>query len=499
MILALDIGSSSARATLYDDGGAPVEGGGRQVAYHARVTPDGGVELDAPRLLEAAAACIDAVLPAARDVAAVGISTFWHGLLGFDGAGQPVTPLYMYSDTRSAGEADALGRQLDEAAVRARTGCPLHTSYWPAKLRWLAAGPSAIRPARWGSIGEWLAAEWLGRAVTSISMASATGLFDQERQDWDAEMLDAAGLDARRLFPLADIDQGLDAPRAVGEPVGGAPARGLVSRHRRRRRGQRGLGLHRSHAGGDQCRHVVGDAARDRCGAGRRRRGDCGATGSTPAAPSRRVPVGRGRRVRVVRRDARPRRRRTRSSAALIAAADTEHGLAVLPLLAGERSPGWSARARGAITGLSLATTPIDMLRASLESVALRLALIYDLLAPLAAPGHEIVASGGALVRSAAWTQMIADALGRPLVLAREREASSRGVALLAAAALGRLGDLGAAARRDGARVEPDARRHQRYGELRARQARLYAALVGDGRAPAAGPAPSLPRPDLPG
>ena len=183
---------------------------------------------------------------------------------------------------------------------------------------------------------------------------------------------------------------------------------------------------------------------------------------------------------------------------ALIAGADTEHGLAVLPFLAGERSPGWSARARGAIAGLSLATTPIDILRASLESVALRLSLIYDLLAPLTAPDHEIVASGGALVRSPAWAQMIADALGRPLLVAREREASSRGVALLASAALGRLGDLGAAARQDGVRVQPDARRHQRYGDLRARQARLYAALVGDGGAPAAGPAPPLPRPTFP-
>ena len=40
MILALDIGSSSARATLYDDAGAAVPGGSRQVEYHARVTAD---------------------------------------------------------------------------------------------------------------------------------------------------------------------------------------------------------------------------------------------------------------------------------------------------------------------------------------------------------------------------------------------------------------------------------------------------------------------------
>jgi gluconokinase len=178
----------------------------------------------------------------------------------------------------------------------------------------------------------------------------------------------------------------------------------------------------------------------------------------------------------------------------LVAAADVEHGLSVLPFLAGERSPGWSARARGAITGLSLATTPLDILRASLESVALRLARIDEILAPLAATDHQIIASGGALVRSRAWAQMIADALGRPLALAEEREASSRGVALLASAAAGRLDDLAAAAHQEGVRVEPDSRRHRRYRDLRARQDRLYAALI----APRA-PTPSLPRSELPG
>jgi gluconokinase len=209
MILALDIGTSSARASLYEDAGEPVVGGARQVEYHPRVTADGGVEHDTPHLLEAAASCIDAVLPLARDVAAVGISTFWHGLLGFDAGGRPATPLYMYSDTRSAHAADALGERLDEAAVRARTGCPLHTSYWPAKLRWLAGTACAPAAVRWGSIGELLAAEWLGRDVTSISMASATGLFDQERQAWDPEMLAVTGLDERQLFTLGDIDQGM--------------------------------------------------------------------------------------------------------------------------------------------------------------------------------------------------------------------------------------------------------------------------------------------------
>src|SRR5947209_5452798 len=98
MILALDLGSSSARATLYDDVGVPVPAGAKQVEYHPRVTADGGVEHDASKVLAAAAACVDAVLPRARDVAAVGVSAFWHGLLGFDASSRPVTTVSMYSD-----------------------------------------------------------------------------------------------------------------------------------------------------------------------------------------------------------------------------------------------------------------------------------------------------------------------------------------------------------------------------------------------------------------
>src|SRR5262249_58663926 len=109
----------------------------------------------------------------------------------------------------------------------------------------------------------------------------------------------------------------------------------------------------------------------------------------------------------------------------------------------------WSARARGAIAGLSLATTSIDILRAALEAIALRLALVHELLGPLAAPTHEVVASGGALARSRAWSQMIADALGRPVLLARRPAASSRGGALPAAAAPRRPPDFPAAARVD--------------------------------------------------
>ncbi len=499
MILALDIGSSSARAALYDEAGTPVPGGGKQIEYRARVTADGGAEHDAARLLDAAAACIDAVLPRASDLAGVGISTFWHGLLGFDGETRPVTPVYMYSDTRSAAAVDDLRRTLDDADIRARTGCPLHTSFWPAKLRWLGQVAPVVRAtvARWGSIGELLAHEWLGEGVTSVSMASATGLFDQERRAWDRAMLAAAGVDERQLFPLSDLHQGatLRAPWAARWPalrdarwfpaVGDGAASNIGSGCTDRERIAINVGT-------SAAARLVTDAplAAPPWGLWRYRLDARRAVAGGSLSEGGDVYAWCAETLALAEPDAVER--------ALGAAADADHGLTVLPFLAGERSTGWSGRARGAIAGLSLATTPIDILRASLESVALRLAAIYDLLVPLAALGHEVVASGGALMRSGAWAHMIADALGRPLLLSREREASSRGVALLAAAALGRLADFGSTVRVEGLRIESDPRRHERFRALRARQDALYRALVGGTAGPSAAPA-SLHTPELPG
>src|SRR5439155_1419915 len=120
--------------------------------------------------------------------------------------GHAVTPIYMWADTRSAREATLLAGALDEAALHARTGCYIHTSYWPAKLRWLARErPAELqRVTRWGSIGEHLEHAFFGEAATSVSIASATGLFDHARLRWDPTALAAAGIETAQLFPLVD-------------------------------------------------------------------------------------------------------------------------------------------------------------------------------------------------------------------------------------------------------------------------------------------------------
>jgi len=476
MVIAIDVGTSSARASLWDTEGHALARRFHQVPYTPRTTADGGVEHDAARLLDAVAACLDALCRGARagEVLGIGVTTFWHGLLGFDASDQPATPLYMWADSRSAEDAALLRGALDEDALHARTGCHVHSSYWPAKLRWLARErPSDLRRVRrWGSLGEYLELVLFGETATSVSMASGTGLLDQDTARWDPEAVAMAGIDARQLFPLGDRTE---------------PRRGLRPPWAGRWPALRGVPWF----------PAVGDGAASNVGS------DCVdpgrvalnvgtsaalriVTAATVAPPrglwryriDRRLGVLGGatseggnvyawcRQILNLPDDA-------ALETALERAAPDAHGLSVLPFLAGERAPGWRGDRRAAILGLGLDTTPVAILRAALEAVAFRLALVYALLAPHAAADHVIVASGGALARSPAWTQIIADVLGRPITWSRESEATSRGAARLALQALGALPDLARAPAPLGETVVPDRARHLRYRDALERHRRL--------------------------
>src|SRR5688572_8461246 len=109
-VLALDVGSSSVRAWVYDETATPVPGAGAKRRY--RLEP-GGV-LDPERLLADALAVLHEVRrehAGPEDVVAA--SCFWHSLLAVDRGGRPLTSLLTWRDVRSAGHADALAERID--------------------------------------------------------------------------------------------------------------------------------------------------------------------------------------------------------------------------------------------------------------------------------------------------------------------------------------------------------------------------------------------------
>ncbi|MGH9557857.1 MAG: FGGY family carbohydrate kinase, partial [Bryobacteraceae bacterium] len=206
-IVSLDIGSSSVRALLFDSGAKQVEGFGARLAYQASSTPDGGVEIDPEHLAGMVVDCLDKlhrqVQNAGLKIAAAGSCAFWHSFLGVDQNGRSTLPLLHLLDTRSAAEA---ARVPDS---HSRTGCVPHTSYWPSKLLWLAKNRSTQFNAtrQWISFPEFLFLKFFGRAEVSTSMASGSGLWDQNANDYDQETLAAIRLDRATLAHPDEMDR----------------------------------------------------------------------------------------------------------------------------------------------------------------------------------------------------------------------------------------------------------------------------------------------------
>lgn len=479
-VVALDVGSSSVRAILHDVRARPVPGVEVHIPYTPRVRPDGTAEAGADQLHALVGQALTEVLrlagpKRARKIAAVGVSTFWHGLLAADESARALTPLYLWSDSRSGQATASLRDRLDPERVRLRTGCPIHPSYWPSKLAWLRREKPELwkRPVRWLSFGDLLYWRLFGSLSTSLSMASATGLFRLDDRRWDDELLKELHVPVRSLPPIGQIEQGLTPGHASRWP----------------------------HLATVPWMLAAGDGALANLGSGcttaSRRAltiGTSGALRLMHREPRGRLPDGlwcyRLDDARLVTGGALSnggnlhawmletlRLEGDRLEAKLRRMAPAAHGLTFMPHLAGERSLGYAPHAFGAIAGLTSATTPVDIARAGLEAIAIECARINRRLDQAAPRASHVVGSGAALLSSPAWMQMMADAIGRPISAGKLKEASSRGAAVFAIEALA----LGAPAKVATGRIfKPRAAATRAYRKAETRQEALYRALIVD-------------------
>ena len=495
LILTIDIGSSSTRAMLFDARATVVPGCIAQIAYQAQTISEGGesgLEYEAPQLLNAVGEAIDTVLakagPLTADIGGVAVDTFVTNILGVDEAGQPLTPVYTYADTRNATDAESLRQELGaagRAVVHNRTGCLVHAAYQPARFRWLArTRPELLsKVKRWVSIGEYLCGQLFSEWRVSYSVAAWTGLLNRHSLRWDEGTLADLPIEAKHLSPLTDVNR---------------PFRGLNSEWAARWPVLKDVPWF----------PAIGDGAAANIGSGcdqpDRVALTIGTTGAmrvvlTEAVPK--VPDGLwlyrvdGRRALLggatteggnlfawltqtlklpPPEDLEP---------ALATCAPTAHGLTVLPFVAGERAPGWRDDAEASLIGFTLDTEPIDIVRAGLEGIAYRFALIFQRINPhLPADGHyQIIASGGAILSSPTWLQIMADVLNQPVLTLNEGETTSRGIALLALESLGVISSPGDLPPATGLTYRPNSDRHQIYHQALQRQIALYNLVVAGG------------------
>jgi gluconokinase len=474
LVVALDIGTSSVRALVFDSSGRKV-GDAVQIPYEQNTTNDGGVEIGADFLLSLAEKCLDDLLPTIKgEISAIGISCFWHSLMAVDESGTAQTAVLSWADNRAAAWVDVLRATMDEIEAHARLGCVFHTSFWPAKLLWLRDCKPELfgtsKKLQWLGFGEFLRLKWCDDSAMSLSMASGTGLFNQNAADFDNEMLSHLPISRENLPDLCDLENGLELstdlknrwPQLKNAKIFPAIGDGACSNIGSGCANETKIGLNAGTSGA--LRVVLRDF-----------------TGQAPRGlwryridKNRSIVGGALSNVGNLLVWARETFNIPEDWQGAIASVEPDsHGLTVLPFLAGERAPIWNGEARFVLSGANLNTDTTQILRAVAESAALRFAAVGTLLLELA-PNAEIVFSGGALEKVPVWQPIVCDAIGANLTQSKEHEASARGAALLALESLGVVDDAANVPFDRGGTLEPNVANHAIYQRALERQNTLY-------------------------
>ena len=480
LVLAIDLGTSSTRTAFFDAEGRRLTHTTAQHTYPLITSADGMAELEPGALLGAVKMCIAESLRLRRgdpaltslSIAGIGVSCFWHSMIGCNAKGEAVTRVITWADSRCREDAAELRKKLDEKETHTRTGCMLRASFWPAKMKWFQRAEERLhaRVSQWMSPAEWLQFQLAGGANCAIGMATGTGLFNPTTLTWDPAMLKLVGLTEKQLRPLSDEPTIVTGPLAQEYPelknvrwfpgIGDGAASNLGS-------GATKPGLAAINVGtsaairvmreGKEARAPFGlfcyrvDARRTLVG------GAVSNAGNLRAWCMRELRLTDGPEIET----------------ALAARPEPTHGLVVLPFWTAERAPTWNEDATGAIHGIRQSTTALDMLQAITEATYHRIARISDLLCADEKSAPKIIVSGG-IQKSASALQRLANVLGQTLYPNDEPEASLRGAAVYALEKLGY--PIPQSKLVHG--VRPTARSTRLYAAEREKQQRMEAALA---------------------
>ena len=443
-ILALDQGTSSSRAVLYDEDGLAIAT--KQAEFPQIYPQPGWVEHDPEAIwasqLETAQAVLANVSP--KDIAAIGITNQRETTVVWERAsGRPIANAIVWQCRRTAGQCEALRRDGLEPLIRERTGLLLDAYFSATKVRWLLDNvPDARRRAEagelaFGTIDTWLIYKLTGGRVhaTDATNASRTMLFNLREGRWDDEMLRTFDIPPSMLPDVVDSSGALGEcePSFFGAAV---PIAGVA---------------------GDQQAALFGQACF--------RRGDAKNTygtgsflllhtGETPPSSEKLLATVASRLEGKLQyalegsifvtgaavqwlRDGLGLIKNAPDVEALAASVDSSDGVYLVPAFVGLGAPHWDPYARGALFGITRGTTGAHIARATLESIAFQTRDVLAATEDESGIRLDALRADGGASRNDLLMQIQADVLGRPVVRSAVAETTALGVAYLAGLGVG--------------------------------------------------------------
>ena len=446
-VMALDQGTTSSRAIVFDRGGGIRSVAQRETTQH--FPQPGWVEQDAREIWETqAAVAVEALRSAGIDgsqVAAVGITNQRETTVIWDRrTGDPVANAIVWQDRRTADVCEELRRAGAEQRVRAATGLLLDPYFSGTKIAWILEHVAGARERAeagelaFGTVDSWLAFRLTGGRlhVTDATNASRTLLYDIHAGEWDDELLHLLGV-PRALLPEVRGSSAVYGEITGIDDLAGVPLAGIA---------------------GDQQSALMGQLCTERGSVKTTYGTGCFALLHTGTAPQ---PSERGLLTTIAcSTDGQPRYalegsvftggavvRWLRDGLGLIGSAEEVEplaasvpdsgGVVLVPAFTGLGVPHWDPHARGTIVGMTLGTGAGHVARAALEGIAFQVAELLDALAADAGAAPAEMRVDGGAARNDLLMQFQADVSGLPVVRPEVTESTALGAAYLAGLAVG--------------------------------------------------------------
>jgi glycerol kinase len=459
LILALDQGTTSTRAILFDAKGRALAEAGRPLEQF--YPADGWVEHDAEAIFKACVEVLaEAVQKAARtmsEVAAIGVTNQRETVVVWEKAsGKPIHRAIVWQDRRTAEACDALRDAGHEGRVTEITGLLLDPYFSGTKIAWLLDQVEGARARAQagdllaGTIDAWVIWKLTGGRVhaTDATNASRTLLFDIHKQTWSAEMCDMLNVPRRIMPQVLDCtgDFGETESALLGRSI---PIRGVAGDQQAALMGQGCI-----HPGemkatyGTGCFMLLNTGERPAPSRSRLLTTVAARVGGKTTyalegaifiAGAAIQWLGEGLNIRGG----------PQAAERLAASARDGHGVVLVPAFTGLGAPWWDANARGAILGLTRDSGLAEIAQAAFDACALQTRDLIEAMradAPSAfAAGAEIRIDGG-MSRSAWFSQRLADLTGVGVGRATYQETTALGAALFAGVGAGVYADVTEAA-----------------------------------------------------
>ncbi|MBU0967496.1 MAG: hypothetical protein KKA54_14070 [Proteobacteria bacterium] len=205
-VLAIDIGTSGARAALITSNGLAISSAQMHYGFQ-QDNLTGAAEMDAELVLSGVLEVINRCTAGQRtSVRCVTVAAAMHSLVLLDERGRPLTPLSIWMDTRATTQCEQYREMYEHEHWHQKTGCILSPSIPLARLLWYREKEPELfrRFSKAVSIKSYTLMQLAGACVEDHSVAAGSGLLNVQLRKWASEVLDYIDLDPIRLPALAD-------------------------------------------------------------------------------------------------------------------------------------------------------------------------------------------------------------------------------------------------------------------------------------------------------